>query len=134
MRIDCPHCGSSFDVQFEGEPSNMMVFCCAHCKTPLMYFHGVVSELGQEEFAKLRKRLTRVLDAALARNNGMEKIADSIRKFMEESENCVENPSAQGSSCEKAEKKLRGAISEEFLSSLQQELENLDAESFLDKL
>lgn len=124
MHIDCPHCGSSFEVQLEGEPSNMMVFCCARCKTPLMYFHGEVSELDREEFAGLRKRLTRALDAVVSRDSSMSEVAKSIKKLVEESE-------------ERAAERNDGVhamITDDVLSVLQQELDSLDAESFLDKL
>lgn len=124
MHIDCPHCGSSFEVQLEGEPSNMMVFCCARCKTPLMYFHGEVSELDREEFAGLRKRLTRALDAVVSRDSSMSEVAKSIKKLVEESE-------------ERAAERndgIHAMITDDVLSVLQQELDSLDAESFLDKL
>lgn len=126
MHIECPHCGTSFEVQIEGQPSNMMVFCCARCKTPLMYFHGEVSELDREEFANLRKRLVRALDAVVSRDNTMSEVAETIKKMVEESEErAAENAASQVS---------KVAITDDFLQSLQQDLDSLDADSFLDKL
>ncbi len=126
MRIDCPHCGSSFEVQIDGEPSNMMVFCCARCKTPLMYFHGEISEMDREEFSNLRKRLARALDAVVSRDNSMSEVAETIKKMVEESEErAAENEANQAAKI---------AITDDFLQSLQQDLDSLDADSFLDKL
>lgn len=109
LRIDCPHCGSSFEVQIEGEPSNMMVFCCARCKTPLMYFHGEVSELDREEFANLRKRLTRALDAVAKQDSGMAEVAKAIRQIVEESEFRAE---------ERAEERAEGIVAENRAAAL----------------
>ncbi len=152
MRIDCPHCGTSFEVQIDGEPSNMMVFCCARCKTPLMYFHGVISELDREEFANLRKRLTRALDAVASRDSGMAEVADAIRKIVEESElraeeraethaaELSEERSEEGSvqrsapGAPETSDSAKVVITDDMLDSLQQDLDNLDAESFLDKI
>ena len=126
LRIDCPHCGSSFEVQIDGEPSNMMVFCCARCKTPLMYFHGEISEMDREEFSNLRKRLARALDAVVSRDNSMSEVAETIKKMVEESEErAAENEANQAAKI---------AITDDFLQSLQQDLDSLDADSFLDKL
>ena len=138
LRIDCPHCGTSFDVQIEGEPSNMMVFCCARCKTPLMYFHGEVSELDREEFANLRKRLTRALDAVAKQDSGMAEVANAIRQIVEESEIRAEERAEERSSEERSNAceatPVQPAITDDVLASLQKELDNMDAESFLDKL
>lgn len=131
MHIDCPHCGTSFEVQVDGEPSNMMVFCCARCKTPLMYFHGVVSELDRDEFANLRKRLTRALDVVVSRDSSMAEVANSIKKLVEESEERAAERAEERTE-ERAESQT--VITDDILNLLQQELDNLDAESFLDKL
>ncbi len=132
LRIDCPHCGSSFDVQLDGEPSNMMVFCCARCKTPLMFFHGVVSELDREEFANLRKRLVKALDAVVNRDSTMAGVAESIKKIVEESEEIAAEREATEQQA--AAENQSAVLNDETLSALQRELDNLDAESFLDKL
>lgn len=138
LHIDCPHCGSSFEVQIEGEPSNMMVFCCARCKTPLMYFHGEVSELDREEFANLRKRLTRALDAVAKQDSGMAEVANAIRQIVEESELRAEERAeerAEGIVAEnRADAPAQPAITDDMLASLQKELDGMDAESFLDQL
>ena len=63
----------------DGEPSSMMVFACAKCKTPLMHMAGVTSELDREEFARLRERLNRVLSAVMKR--GGEKIPFSTSRY-----------------------------------------------------
>lgn len=126
LRIECPHCGTSFDVQLDGEPSNMMVFCCARCKAPLMYFHGSVSELDREEFANLRKRLTRALDAVVARDENTSKTVDAVKKMIEACADELKEPA------ELPEK--NSAITDEMLESLERELNSLDADSFLDKL
>lgn len=134
LHIDCPHCGSSFEVQIEGEPSNMMVFCCARCKTPLMYFHGEVSELDREEFANLRKRLTRALDAVAKQDSGMAEVAKAIRQIVEESELRAEERAEEISAENRAAAPAQPAITDDMLASLQKELDNMDAESFLDQL
>lgn len=147
LHIDCPHCGSSFEVQIEGEPSNMMVFCCARCKTPLMYFHGEVSELDREEFANLRKRLTRALDAVAKQDSGMAEVAKAIRQIVEESElraeeraelqaemRTEEQSSGECSASNRAAASTQTAITDDVLASLQKGLNDLDADSFLDQL
>lgn len=136
LRIDCPHCGSSFEVQIEGEPSNMMVFCCARCKTPLMYFHGEISELDREEFANLRKRLTRALDAVAKHDSGMAEVANAIRQIVEESEIRAEERASEERTPENigSEERVPTQITDDVLDSLQKDLDSLDADSFLEKI
>jgi hypothetical protein len=81
IHIGCPHCGTSFDAQIQGEGANMMVFCCVRCKTPLMYFHGEVAELDRDEFAGLRQKLSRAIDAVTAGDGTMAQVAAALKKM-----------------------------------------------------
>lgn len=113
LHIDCPHCGASFEVMVDGEPSSMMVFACAKCQTPLMHFHGVTSELDREEFATLRKRLSKVIDVALKQNGELADVAKTLKELVDDSNH---------------------GITEEALDSLQRDLDQMDANSFIDSL
>jgi DNA-directed RNA polymerase subunit RPC12/RpoP len=123
LRIDCPHCGSTFNVMLDGEPSSMMVFACAKCKTPLMYCNGVTSELDREEFTRLRERLNRVLSAVMKREGEVSEVAASLKKLVDES-----NARADERHHESA------PISDEALAELQKGLSEMDVDSFLAKL
>ena len=90
FHIDCPHCGTSFDAQIQGDGANMMVFCCARCKTPLMYFHGEVAELDRDEFAGLRKKLSRAIDAVVSNGGAMGAVAEALKKMVDASEALAE--------------------------------------------
>lgn len=131
LHIECPHCGASFDVELQGESANMMVFCCAKCKTPLMYCHGEVGELDRDEFANLRKRLTRAIDAAVSRDSSLAGVADALRQMVDASNSLAEERSEQLRSKEDS---VKHSLTEESLANLQKELDELDAESFLDQL
>jgi len=122
LHIECPHCGASFDVQIEGEPSNMMVFPCAKCQTPLMFYHGEISELDREEFAGLREKLSKVLNVVMRQNSSVSEVADSLRKLVEVS------------SSESREKSQGAAISDEAIANLEKDLAELDVDSFLEKM
>ena len=124
LRIDCPHCGSTFNVMLDGEPSSMMVFACAKCKTPLMYCGGVTSELDRDEFQKLRERLVRVLNGVMNREGTMSDVAASLKHLVEDS-------NALAESRHEAEKQV---ISDDALESLQKGLAELDVDSFLEKM
>ena len=124
LRIDCPHCGSTFNVMLDGEPSSMMVFACAKCKTPLMYCGGVTSELDRDEFQKLRERLNRVLSAVMKRDGEVSEVAASLKKLVEES-------NARAGERESAPSQ---AISDEALAELQKGLAEMDVDSFLENL
>lgn len=124
LRIDCPHCGSSFNVMLDGEPSSMMVFACAKCKTPLMYCGGVTSELDRDEFQKLRERLVRVLNGVMNREGTMSDVAASLKHLVDDS-------NALAESRHESEKPV---ISDDALESLQKGLAELDVDSFLEKL
>lgn len=123
LHIECPHCGASFDVQLDGEVSNMMVFPCAKCQTPLMYFHGEISELDREEFTELRERLSKVLNVVMKQDGSVSEVADSLKKMVEFSN-------------EKAARRAKAvnSISDEALDQLQKNLEEMDAEAFLNNL
>lgn len=124
LRIDCPHCGSTFNVMLDGEPSSMMVFACAKCKTPLMHMAGVTSELDREEFARLRERLNRVLSAVMKREGEVSEVAASLKKLVDES----------NARAEERESEPAAAISDEALAELQKGLDEMDVDSFLEKL
>lgn len=124
IHIDCPHCGASFNVQLEGSPSSMMVFPCAKCQTPLMFFHGEVSELDRQEFAHLRERLSKVLNVVMNQDSSVSEVAESLKKMVDAS-------NARAAEREQAE---TSAISDEAIDQLQKDLAELDAESFLEKL
>ena len=159
FHIDCPHCGTSFDAQIQGDGANMMVFCCARCKTPLMYFHGEVAELDRDEFAGLRKKLSRAIDAVVSNGGAMGAVAEALKKMVDASEALAEERTEKGenlpspregsapSEFENVAEKIAGAmasndaekiqptvISDDMLSDLQKDLDELDVDSFLDKL
>lgn len=124
LHIDCPHCGASFEVQIEGDFSNMMVFPCAKCQTPLMCYHGEISELDREEFDGLRKRLSKVLDVVMKQDGSVREVADSLKKMVDESNARAE---VRGQSSE-------SPISDESLDMLQKNLAEMDADEFLNNL
>ena len=159
FHIDCPHCGTSFDAQIQGDGANMMVFCCARCKTPLMYYHGEVAELDRDEFAGLRKKLSRAIDAVVSNGGAMGAVAEALKKMVEASEALAEErtekvenlPSPREGSApsefENVAEKIAGAmasndaekvqpavISDDVLADLQKDLDELDVDSFLEKL
>jgi len=123
MDIECPHCGTKFKVQIDGDFSNMMVFPCARCQTPLMCYHGEVSELDREEFAKLRQRLSKVLDVVMRQDGTVGEVANSLKKLVD-----VSNARAG----ERAQE--RPAITDDVLDVLQKDLADLDVDAFLSKL
>jgi predicted Zn finger-like uncharacterized protein len=122
LHIECPHCGASFEVQIEGEPSNMMVFPCAKCQTPLMYYHGEISELDRDEFAGLREKLSKVLNVVMRQNSSVSEVADSLRKLVD-----VSNSESRGNA-------PGTAISDEAIANLEKDLAELDVDSFLEKM
>ena len=159
FHIDCPHCGTSFDAQIQGDGANMMVFCCARCKTPLMYYHGEVAELDRDEFAGLRKKLSRAIDAVVSNGGAMGAVAEALKKMVEASEALAEERTEKGenlpspregsapSEFENVAEKIAGAmasndaekvqqavISDDVLADLQKDLDELDVDSFLEKL
>jgi len=159
FHIDCPHCGTSFDAQIQGDGANMMVFCCARCKTPLMYYHGEVAELDRDEFAGLRKKLSRAIDAVVSNGGAMGAVAEALKKMVDASEALAEERSEKGenlpspregsapSEFENVAEKIAGAmasndaekvqpavISDDVLADLQKDLDELDVDSFLEKL
>jgi len=147
LHINCPHCGSSFQVMVKGEPSNMMVFSCVKCKTPLMYYGGDTAELDREEFAGLRKRLSKVLDVVISNDSSVKDVADSLRSMVDAS-NAIAEERAERSQEERragaAGTSGRGAgaargtgavaITDEALEQLQKDLAEMDADKFLESL
>ena len=123
MDIECPHCGTKFRVQIDGDFSNMMVFPCARCQTPLMCYHGEVSELDREEFARLRQRLSKVLDVVMRQDGTVGEVANSLKKLVD-----VSNARAD----ERAHE--HSAITDDVLDTLQKDLADLDVDAFLSKL
>lgn len=156
FHIDCPHCGTSFDAQIQGDGANMMVFCCARCKTPLMYYHGEIAELDRDEFAGLRKKLSRAIDAVVSNGGAMGAVAEALKKMVDASEALAEERTEKGenlpspregsapSEFENVAEKIAGAmasndaekavISDDVLADLQKDLDELDVDSFLEKL
>lgn len=159
IHIGCPHCGTSFDAQIQGEGANMMVFCCVRCKTPLMYFHGEVAELDRDEFAGLRKKLSRAIDAVAAGDGTMAQVAAALKKMVDASnaladereseertnENSQSLPHPREGSApsefadaaavqDASEKAETTPLSDDALATLQKDLDELDVDSFLDKL
>ena len=135
MDIECPHCGTKFKVQIDGDfsnmmvfpcarcqtPSNMMVFPCARCQTPLMCYHGEVSELDREEFTKLRQRLSKVLDVVMRQDGTVGEVANTLKKLVEVSNN-------------RAADREHQAITDDVLDTLQKDLNEMDVDEFLSKL
>ena len=124
MDIECPHCGTKFKVQVDGDFSNMMVFPCARCQTPLMCYHGEISELDREEFAKLRQRLSKVLDVVMRQDGTVGEVANTLKKLVD-----VSNARAAD-----REQEDRSAITDDVLETLQKDLADLDVDAFLSKL
>ena len=123
MHIECPHCGTKFKVQVDGDFSNMMVFPCARCQTPLMCYHGEISELDREEFAKLRQRLSKVLDVVMRQDGTVGEVANTLKKLVD-----VSNARAADRVQDQP------AITDDVLESLQKDLADLDVDAFLSKL
>ena len=123
MDIECPHCGTKFKVQIDGDFSNMMVFPCARCQTPLMCYHGEVSELDREEFTKLRQRLSKVLDVVMRQDGTVGEVANTLRKLVEVSNNRAEE-----------REQNHTHITDDVLDSLQKDLNEMDVDEFLSKL
>lgn len=144
LHINCPHCGSSFQVMVKGEPSSMMVFSCVRCKTPLMYYGGETAELDRDEFAGLRKRLSKVLDVVVSNDASVKEVADSLRRMVDASNALAEERVGQSGGGD-ARGDARGvagdgdarravAITDEALEKLQKDLAEMDAEKFLESL
>ena len=124
MHIECPHCGTKFKVQVDGDFSNMMVFPCARCQTPLMCYHGEISELDREEFAKLRQRLSKVLDVVMRQDGTVGEVANSLKKLVD-----VSNSRAA-----EREQEEHPSITDDVLDGLQKDLDEMDVDAFLSKL
>lgn len=149
LHINCPHCGSSFQVMVKGEPSSMMVFSCVRCKTPLMYYGGETAELDRDEFAGLRKRLSKVLDVVVSNDASVKEVADSLRRMVDASNALAEervgqsgggdargvagDGDARGTAGDRDARRAV-AITDEALEKLQKDLAEMDAEKFLESL
>ena len=123
MDIECPHCGTKFKVQIDGDFSNMMVFPCARCQTPLMCYHGEVSELDREEFAKLRQRLSKVLDVVMRQDGTVGEVANTLKKLVDVSNSRAEE-----------REQNHTAITDDVLDSLQKDLNEMDVDEFLNRI
>lgn len=153
LHINCPHCGSSFQVMVKGEPSSMMVFSCVRCKTPLMYYGGETAELDRDEFAGLRKRLSKVLDVVVSNDASVKEVADSLRRMVDASNALAEERVGQSGAGDgrgdargvAGDGDARGTaghgdarravtITDEALEKLQKDLAEMDAEKFLESL
>ena len=132
LHINCPHCGSSFQVMVKGEPSSMMVFSCVKCKTPLMYYGGETAELDREEFAGLRKRLSKVLDVVISNDSSVKDVADSLRSMVDASNAIAEERMERSQEGRRDESAV--AITDEALEQLQKNLAEMDADKFLESL
>lgn len=132
LHINCPHCGSSFQVMVKGEPSNMMVFSCVKCKTPLMYYGGETAELDREEFAGLRKRLSKVLDVVISNDSSVKDVADSLRRMVDASNALAEERIERSQQGRRDE--VASAITDEALEQLQKDLAEMDVDKFLESL
>ena len=132
LHINCPHCGSSFQVMVKGEPSNMMVFSCVKCKTPLMYYGGDTAELDREEFAGLRKKLSKVLDVVISNDSSVKDVADSLRRMVDASNALAEERTERSQQGRRDE--VASAITDEALEQLQKDLAEMDVDKFLESL
>ncbi len=132
LHINCPHCGSSFQVMVKGEPSSMMVFSCVKCKTPLMYYGGETAELDREEFAGLRKRLSKVLDVVISNDSSVKDVADSLRRMVDASNALAEERIERSQQGRRDE--VASAITDEALEQLQKDLAEMDVDKFLESL
>lgn len=132
LHINCPHCGSSFQVMVKGEPSSMMVFSCVKCKTPLMYYGGETAELDREEFAGLRKRLSKVLDVVISNDSSVKDVADSLRRMVDASNALAEERTERSQQGRRDE--VASAITDEALEQLQKDLAEMDVDKFLESL
>ena len=88
-----------------------------------MCYHGVVSELDREEFAKLRQRLSKVLDVVMRQDGTVGEVANTLKKLVEVSNSRADERAHENS-----------AITDDVLESLQKDLADLDVDAFLSKL
>ena len=133
LHINCPHCGSSFQVMVKGEPSSMMVFSCVKCRIPLMYYGGETAELDREEFAGLRKRLSKVLDVVISNDSSVKDVADSLRRMVDAS-NALAEEREEKREVSREGQSHAAAITDEALEQLQKDLAEMDVDKFLESL
>ncbi|NLB64257.1 MAG: hypothetical protein GX801_09165 [Fibrobacter sp.] len=60
----CPACKFVSDVSVESA-SEVIVMACAHCKTPLMWYHGEVFEVDSIEIADLQQKHLKAVEGYL---------------------------------------------------------------------
>ncbi|MCF0215629.1 MAG: hypothetical protein HUK21_04060 [Fibrobacteraceae bacterium] len=128
MHVDCPHCGASFDISVDGDVSSMMVFSCARCKSPLMRYHGEIVELDRKEFAGLRRKLSRVIEAVM-KEGEISEVANALRQIVEKANTCALEKSAHSLDSEE-----NGGITEKSLESLIKNLDEMNSEDFINSL
>lgn len=115
--------------------------------------------MDREEFAGLRKKLSRAIDAVVSNGGAMGAVAEALKKMVDASEALAEERTEKGenlpspregsapSEFENVAEKIAGAmasndagkvqpavISDDVLADLQKDLDELDVDSFLDKL
>jgi hypothetical protein len=88
-----------------------------------MCYHGEISELDREEFAKLRQRLSKVLDVVMRQDGTVGEVANTLKKLVD-----VSNARAADRVQEQS------AITDDVLESLQKDLADLDVDAFLSKI
>jgi hypothetical protein len=88
-----------------------------------MCYHGEVSELDREEFAKLRQRLSKVLDVVMRQEGTVGEVANTLKKLVDVSNNRAEE-----------REQNHTAITDDVLDTLQKDLNEMDVDAFLSKL
>jgi hypothetical protein len=111
-----------------------------------MYYGGETAELDRDEFAGLRKRLSKVLDVVVSNDASVKEVADSLRRMVDASNALAEERVGQSGVVESraADAAVGGAghrdarravaITDEALEKLQKDLAEMDAEKFLESL
>jgi hypothetical protein len=105
--------------------------------------------LDRDEFAGLRKRLSKVLDVVVSNDASVKEVADSLRRMVDASNALAEERVGQSSAGENSAADAGGAaaggtghgdarravaITDEALEKLQKDLAEMDAEKFLESL
>jgi hypothetical protein len=114
-----------------------------------MYYGGETAELDRDEFAGLRKRLSKVLDVVVSNDASVKEVADSLRRMVDASNALAEervgqsgggdgrgvagDGDARGTAGDRDARRAV-AITDEALEKLQKDLAEIDAEKFLESL
>jgi hypothetical protein len=109
-----------------------------------MYYGGETAELDRDEFAGLRKRLSKVLDVVVSNDASVKEVADSLRRMVDASNALAEERvgqsgggdgrgDARGTAGDRDARRAV-AITDEALEKLQKDLAEMDAEKFLESL